>query len=506
LTDLSDPFKPTPGDGPEEPGEGEASADATGEPGVTEQAESVGRTPKHPELRLVTRTGLVAATRRKDQPSPPLLRAQPAEGSALLEGRAEARNLVTYVSGLPGTGKSTLLLHLILEDVAAGRGCVVIDPHGDLARDVLRRLPGDVATQSRVALFDPSDRDWPMGLNLLDADTEAEQDLVVQFVFEMFDELFLAEHQGPVMHQSIGNALRLIMQTGGCLAEVPLLFTDEAVTKRCVIQARDPFVRHYFTHIWSKTVGQARSEMLAYLTSKLARFLDDRTLRNILSQPTRLDLGAFLDAGGILIADLARGIVGDLNARMLGMVLLHRIARATLRRADQPAAERKPVQVYVDEFHELTTPQLYQLLPAARKFHVGFTLAHQRLDALPRAAQDTIVGTAGHLILFRQADTILRLPLDDLFWPRFGTEDLVSLPNFRALARVTPRSGDTLIGRLQVPAPAEGSEERIAAVRERSRARFARPRAQVEKAILERIGWANDDGAGAGPPPAPAGR
>jgi hypothetical protein len=448
-----------------------------------------------PRLRLVggTEAQATPTSPTPSHPPSPLLRAQSPEDRALLEERAGARELVTYVSGQPGTGKSTLLLHWILADVAAGRGCVVIDPHGDLARDVLERLPGDDATLARVALFDPSDRDWPMGLDLLDADTEEEQDLVVQFVFEMFDELFLAEHQGPVLQQSIGNALRLIMETRGCLAEVPLLFTDDAVAKRRIPMARDPFVKHYFTHVWGKTVGQARSEMLGYFTSKLARFLDDRVLRNILSQPARLDLGAFLDGGGILIADLSRGRVGDLNARMLGMILLHRIARATLLRADRPAGDRTPVQVYVDEFHELTTPQLYRLLPTARKFNVGFTLAHQRLDMLPRAAQEAIVGTAGHLVLFRQGDEVFRLPLDELFWPRFGSSDFMHLPNYRALARVTPRSGEARVGRLQVvPVPA-GYAERPSQVRERSRERFGRPRAEVEKAILVRIGWQQED-------------
>lgn len=446
-----------------------------------------------PVLRLVPKrcaSGRNAGTASHSaSPLSPLALAQPAQDCAVLEAHASTRELVTYVSGQPGVGKSTFLLHQILADIAAGRSCVVIDPHGDLVKDVMRRMPSDPATLSRVALFDPADAGWPVGMDLLDARTEEAQDLVVQFMFEMFEELFLPEHQGPVFHQSMSNGLRLVMETGGCLAEVPLLFTEEATAKRLIPLCKNPFVRHYFVNVWGKTLGQPRSELLAYFTSKLSRFLDDRVLRNILSQKSQLDLGRFMNGGGILLADLSRGSVGDLNARMLGMILLHRIARATLERAECSPDNRRPAQVYVDEFHELATPQLYRLLTAARKYNVGFTLAHQRLDMLPRQAQETVVGTAGHLVLFRQGSEASNLPLDDLLWPRFGISDLLRLPNFKAVARVTPRDGVARIGRITVPSVKDGEPGMQDRIREISRKLYARPRAEVEEDILIRLGW-----------------
>ena len=428
-------------------------------------------------------------TPERSAPQPSLLRTQDSDGRALLDDHARNRELVTYVSGQPGTGKSTLLLHLILADIAAGRACVVVDPHGDLVKDVARRLPSDSATLARVAYFDPSDTDFPFGLDLLDAPTEDAQDMVVQFMFEMFEELFLPEHQGPIFHQSMSNGLRLVMETGGCLAEVPLLFTDDAAAKRRVPLCKNPFVRHYFVNVWGKTVGQARSEMLGYFTSKLSRFLDDRVLRNILNQKSRLDLGDFLNAGGILLADLSRGAVGDLNACMLGMILLHRVARATMERGAQPHVQRPPAQVYVDEFHELATPQLYRLLSAARKYNVGLTLAQQRIDVLPRHAQETVVGTAGHLVMFRQGSETPSLQLDDMLWPRFGTSDLMRLPNFRAIARVTLREGEARSGRITIPAAESADSGMLDRVRQMSRERYQRPRAEVEEDILMRLGW-----------------
>lgn len=421
--------------------------------------------------------------------SGPLFRAQGVEGRSLLAELSRRRELGVYISGLPGVGKSTLLLHLILDDVKAGRACCVLDPHGDLIRAILERLPDDEATLCRVMLFDPADTDWPIGLNLLDAGTERARDLAVQFMLELYEELFLPDHQGPMLHQSLRNGMRLLMELGGILPELPALFSNHEFLASRLMLSKDPWVRHYFEKVWQQVTGSERGGYLAYFTSKLSCFVDDHLLRNIVGQVGGLDLSAVLERGGIVLANLARGAIGDLNSRLLGMMLLHKLERLAVTRVAMAPEERRPVHVYVDEFHEFATDGFGRFLAAARKFNVGLVLAQQRLETLAPRLREAILGALGHMILFRQGASAGFGTLPPLVWPRFGERDLLSLPSYHALARVVGADGSPRLGRLTVPRPM-GSRTRAAdRVRLLTRAQMARPRSDVEREILERLGW-----------------
>jgi hypothetical protein len=415
---------------------------------------------------------------------------QDAEGRDLEAAIAASRALHLYVSGLPGTGKSTVLLHHILEDVQAGRGCVVLDPHGDLITAVLARFPREEAACRRVLLFDPADVDWPVGLDVLSAETEPAQELAVQFMLELYEELFLPDQQGPVLHQSLRNGLRLVMQTGGVLPELPLLFSDPAFLKDILRKCQDPWVRHYFERVWLKISESSRGEYLAYFLSKISGFIEDRTLRNILGQHDPVNLREFLEGGGVLLANLARGETGAITSRLLGMILLHKLECLALERSTIPPEVRRPVHVYVDEFHEFTVRGFGRFLSSARKFNIGLALAHQRLDMLPVALQDAVLGSVGHLMLFRQGgDGRLSRAASDLVWPRFGERDLTRLPNYQSIARVTAPAGGVRVGRLKVPLPGRETPRLVERIRELSRQQFARPRRDVECKILHRLGW-----------------
>ena len=419
----------------------------------------------------------------------PLVAAQDAEGRALLVDLAAKRELGLYISGLPGVGKSTLLLHLILEDIQASRGCCVLDPHGDLVAAVLARCPLDDRVLGRILLFDPGDTEWPIPLNIMNACSERARDLAVQFMIDLYEELFLPDHQGPMLHQSVRNGMRLIMEVGGTLPEVALLFTVRDFLKARLAQCQDPWVRHYFEGVWAKMSESSRGEYLGYFTSKLSRFIEDRMVRNILGQPGGVNLDEFLSGGGILLANLARGATGDLNSRLLGMILLHKLERATLERSSLEQNERNPVNIYVDEFHEFCTTSLINFLGAARKFNVGLTLAHQRLEILPPAIQEAVLGSIAHFVLCRQSSGEGLRALPPLVWPRFGERELLRLPNYQAVARVTRPDGQARLGRLRIPGPGAGSGAAAMRVRQLSREQFARPRAQVEAELLSHLGW-----------------
>jgi hypothetical protein len=439
-------------------------------------------------LRLYTRTR-PSSERVAPLEAAPLFRAQRAEGRSLLTDLARRRELGLYISGLPGVGKSTLLLHLILDDIQAGRPCCVLDPHGDLIRAILDRLPDDEATLRRVTLFDPADTDWPIGLNLLDAKTERACDLAVQFMLELYEEMFLPDQQGPMLHQSLRNGLRLLIELGGVLPELSLLFTNHKFLAHRLMLSKDPWVRHYFEKVWQQFTGSERGEYLAYFTSKLSCFVDDHVLRNIVGQPQGLDISAATEGGGVVLANLSRGAIGDRNSRLLGMLLLHKLERLAMERVAMAPEERQPVHVYVDEFHEFATEGFGRFLAAARKFNVGLVLAHQRLETLSASLREAVLGAVGHVILFRQVADQWFGSLPRLVWPRFGERELLSLPSYHAVVRVVGAEGTPRLGRLTVPQPSGGWMGAADPVRILTRNKLARPRGDVEREILERLGW-----------------
>jgi hypothetical protein len=319
--------------------------------------------------------------------------------------------------------------------------------------DLLAGFPAAPELRRRLVLFDPSDLGRPPGLNLLDAKSEADQDKAIQFMIDLFQDLYLADQQGPMLHQAVRNGMRLLMETGGTLPELPRLFSDRDFLRRKLAGTDDPWVRHFFENVWLAMSGSSRGEYLAYYTSKLSHFVEDRTLRNILGQRTGLDLSRSFARARVVFVNLSRGRVGDLNARLLGRILLHKLERATVERASLPAGACSPVNVYIDEFHELTSTGLTTLLGAARKYAVGLTLCTQRFEVLPSATQEALLGTVSHFVVFRQGDLGWASPLASALWPRFRERDLMLLPNYEAAVKVTRADGRPLFGRVRIPRP-----------------------------------------------------
>jgi len=437
---------------------------------------------------------LYAPPSRLPRPAPdgiggPLLRAQTPEGRNLLSSFAASRPLGLYVSGRPGTGKSTLFLHLVLEDIRLGRGCCLIDPHGDLVAAVLERCPADPEIVQRILVFDPADTEHPIGLDCLGVKSERERELAVQFMLSLYETLFLPDHQGPMLHQSLGNGMRLLMEQEGSLVELPALFLDEKFLRGKLERCQNPWVRQFFQGVWLGSSRSSRADSFAYFTSKLARFLDDPMLRNILGQKGGPDLGAHLNRGGVVLARLSSGAIGKMNARLLGMMLLHKLEAITRAREGMPPSARPPLHIYVDEFHELVTEDVGEFLSCARKYGVGLHLAHQRMEMLGTRIREAILGTLGHWIFFRQGGGSDLFHFTSLLWPRFCERDLLSVSNYETLVRVTGSEGTGRVGRVAIPAagPILGTAAPIEA---ESRLRFGQPRKAVEVEILERMGWA----------------
>jgi DNA helicase HerA-like ATPase len=400
-----------------------------------------------------------------------------------------ARTRHAYVLGQPGVGKSSLLLHWILDDLEARRAALVIDPHGALVDRVLRSIPP--AARRSVLLVDPGDTDYPFGLDILAAPDEPARDRVVQFFIELFMTLYLPDQQGPMLHQAIRNGLRLLMATGGRLPELPLLFTDRTFLRSRLAHVEDAWITHYFERVWLPW-NTDKDGFMAYLTSKLSHFVEDRTLRNILGQAGGLDLERCLARRRLVLVNLSPAKIGRLDARLLGMLLLHQLDQLTHRRTEGTP----DVHVYVDEFQELGLPQIADLLATARKFGIGLTLAHQALEQLPHALADAIVQNVGTLVLFRQGPGPGAIDLAAALWPRFQERNLYQLSDFEAIVRSVSPEGRPLISRYHAPAPAALSAVDPRGIRAVSRRAIARPRADVEAELLARINRAPAPGVG----------
>jgi DNA helicase HerA-like ATPase len=397
-----------------------------------------------------------------------------------IEPAARLRHL--YVCGQPGAGKSTLLLNLVRRDLATGTGCCVLDPHGGLVDSILAACRPTPEQARRIVVVDAADNERPVGIDLMSARSEYEQDLVVQFFLGLFSRLYLAEHQGPVFHQAVRNGLLLLMQAERTLAEFPLVFTDKAYLKRLLERCTDPFVRRYFEKMWNGMAEFHRSEQLSYLTSKLAPFYEDRLMRGMLAQRGGLDLDACMAEGRVVLVNLARGRIGDANAALLGQILLHLIRRSAMRR--DPSAELSPFHLYIDEAHEFAGRELRELVTAMRKFAVGVTLANQSIDDFAPWVRDTILGSVATFVILRQGAGASP-SIEALAGPRFDQRDLMRLPDFTAIAWSGVAADLARPRRVRLSAPPQSRHTELAAeIRRLSAARYGRPRAEVERELL----------------------
>lgn len=398
----------------------------------------------------------------------------------ILEAISAARGRHVYVLGQPGAGKSTLLHHLIDDDLRAGRGALVLDPHGTLCQAVVEAAPRTPA--SSILLVDPGDTQYPFGLNILEALEPEAQDRVVQFVIDLFMTLYLPDQQGPMLHQAIRNGLRLLMATDRLLPELPMLFTDKPYLRKLLERVRDPWVVHYFEKVWLPW-STDKEGSLSYLTSKLSHFVEDRILRNILGQTQGLDLAAALERRAVVLVNLSPARVGSLNRRLLGMLLLHKVDQLMRGRT----ASAPPNHVYVDELHEVVTPGFQAMLASARKFGIGFVLAHQGLEQLPSSIDVPLVESVGTLVAFRHGPGPGAELLAEALWSRFTARDLLTLPDYQAVARVVGSQGKPQAGRLRPGPPLPRLGESIDAILDASRRAIARPRDEVEAELLARL-------------------
>ena len=396
-----------------------------------------------------------------------------------------------YMIGKTGVGKSTLFTNMALQDIVDHKGICFIDPHGESVDWLLSHIPA--SRMEDVILFNPADTEFPLGLNLLEFKDERQREFLVSELILIFYKLFDPEKTGiigPQFEHWLRNAALTIMSgpQGGSLLEIPKLFVDKRFEQYKRTFVKDQSIQEFWGLQMARTSDFHRSEMLNYFSSKFGHFINSSLMRNIIGQPTSgINFDDLLAQDKILLVDLSKGKIGELNSHCLGLILISKLQAAILKRASIPASERSNFYLYVDEFQNLTTDTFASMLSESRKYGLGVHLTNQYFAQLPQNIQNAVLGNAGTLLAFQvgmeDAETLAKE-----FYP-FEKEDLVNLEkyNFYLKLMVNGQTTQAFSGS-SLPPISEGYSKTMAEkIRELNRLAYGKPRLLVEQHLGSRV-------------------
>jgi type IV secretory pathway TraG/TraD family ATPase VirD4 len=341
----------------------------------------------------------------------------------------EDRFLHIYIIGKTGTGKSTLIETMALQDLECCNGFALIDPHGDLVGRVAARVPD--SQRDRVIYLNATDPTQPYGYNPLRHVSNDRIALAASGMMDVFKKMW-PDAWGVRMEHILRNVLMaLLEQPDATLHDVLRMFSDNEFRKRIAKSLRNETVRTFLLKEFEKFSFGYRADGTAPIQNKVGAFLADPLLDRILTTPDKdLHIRRIMDQGQVLLVNLAKGHIGEDSSSLLGGLLVTTIGLAAFSRADTPPTERRDFFVYIDEFQSFTTLALANMLSELRKYRVGFTVAHQYLNQLEPDVRHAVLGNAGSIISFRvgveDAPYLVRE-----FNQRFGEIDLLQLPNYR---------------------------------------------------------------------------
>ncbi len=406
--------------------------------------------------------------------------------------KEEDRRRHMYIIGKSGSGKSVMLSNLAIQDIQQGRGVCIVDPHGDLVEDVLRHIPKERADD--VVIFNPSDSERPIGLNMLEAKTEDQKDFAVQEMIAIFYKLFPPEMIGPMFEHNMRNVMLTLMadiDNPGTIIDIPRMFTDDAYVKVYLKKLKDPVVRSFWEKEMAKTSDFHKSEMLGYLISKVGRFVENEMMRNIMGQnKSGFNFREIMDKQKILLVNLSKGTTGEVNAKLLGLIIVAKLQMAALSRSDMPQEDRKDFFLYIDEFQNFVTDSISTILSEARKYRLNLVIAHQYMGQLTdekgqSPIKDAVLGNAGTVAAFRIGPDDAEI-LAKEFAPVFGPYDLLNAPQFSCYMKLLIDNTASRPFNMQTYPPEPGNRDLADAIKELSRLKYGRDRRIVEAEILER--------------------
>ncbi|MBU1034177.1 type IV secretion system DNA-binding domain-containing protein [Patescibacteria group bacterium] len=417
----------------------------------------------------------------------------------LIRMKPDDRRRHFYIIGKSGSGKTALMESMIRQDIMEGRGVCLIDPHGDFIDKCLTHVPRERAED--VILFDPSDHERPIGLNMLEFDPGSPhlRTFVINEMLKIFDKLYdLKATGGPMFETYMRNAILLNMdhpESGNTLMDVPRVLADEDFRNFKLSKCKSQEVKNFWTKEALKAGGEASlANMVPYITSKLASFIYNDYMRPIIGQQkSAFNFYDAMNEGKIILVKLSKGKIGDLNAYLLGMIIVGKILDASLKRAEIPEAERKDFYLYIDEFQNFLTDSISAILSEARKYGLNLIIAHQFIGQLTTGAikdtaiRDAIFGNVGTMAAFRIGPEDAEFLVKE-FAPVFNEYDLVNVESLTANIKLLIDNTASRPFNMKVifaPRPGPAEKELAGMIRELSRFKYGRKRELIEAEMQE---------------------
>jgi hypothetical protein len=396
-----------------------------------------------------------------------------------------------YAIGQTGVGKSNFLQEMAKQDAREGRGFCFIDPHGDAIEDILTAIPKERAED--VIIFDPADIERPFGLNMMEYDPARpeQKTFVINELIGIFDQLYdLKQTGGPMFEQYMRNAMLLVMESpesGSTLMEIPKVLADEGFRAMKISKCQNPIVVDFWTKEAEKAGGEAAlANMVPYITSKLTAFISNDIMRPIIAQQqSTINFRDVMDNKKILLVNLSKGKLGEINSRLLGMVIVGKILMNALSRVDTAEDQRVDFYLYLDEFQNVTTSSISQILSEARKYRLNLILAHQFIGQLKEDISKAVFGNVGSMVSFRVGPEDAEF-LEKNFTPVFSKQDLVNVDNYNCFARILVNNILTKPFNMSTFPPTRGDQELANAFKELSRLKYGRDKTIVNREIMER--------------------
>ena len=395
-----------------------------------------------------------------------------------------------YVIGQTGTGKTNIMLNMITQDIKNGDGCCYIDPHGTDIQTILSRIPKERIDD--VIYFDPAYTARPMGLNMLEYDPKypEQKTFVVNELMGIFNKLFdMKVGGGAMFEQYFRNSAFLVMEdpeSGSTMLEITRVLGDKAFRDMKLAKCKNPIVKQFWVTAEQTTGDQSLANFVPYISSKFDNFISNDIMRPVvLQQNSVFDFRKIMDEKKILLVNLSKGRLGDINANLIGLVLVGKIQMAALSRVDMFGKPMNDFYLYIDEFQNVTTDSIASILSEARKYRLSLNIAHQYITQLEENIKNAVFGNVGSMAVFRVGTEDATF-LEPKFKPQFSAQDITKLDNYNAYMSMLVNGQPTKPFNLYTLAPEKGNPDIVDNLKELSYIKYGRDREEVESEIMGR--------------------
>lgn len=396
-----------------------------------------------------------------------------------------------YVIGQTGTGKSVMLKNMIIQDIKAGNGCCFIDPHGQDLLEILGNVPRE--RWDDVIYFDPAYTDRPMGLNMMEFDPNKpeQKSFVINELLSIFKKLFAEaspESMGPAFEQYFRNSAGLVMEhpeSGNTLLDISRVLSDKDYREYKLAKSKNPLINQFFKNAEATTGEQGFENFVPYITSKFDVFVSNEIMRPIISQEkSSFNISEIMDNKKIFLVNLSKGKLGEINANLIGLVLVGKFLMAALGR-DNPES-KPPFYLYLDEFQNISTPSISAILSEARKYKLSLTIAHQYIKQLPENIKAAVFGNVGSKIVFRISEEDAKF-LEASFTPAFTYSDIMKIENLNAYTSLLINDYPQKPFNIKEEYNSRGDKDTRDALKEISYQKYGRDKAEVEEEIMKKF-------------------